>query len=165
MMTEHLQNFIESLREELRHYGELLALLDAEQDQVVRRQADALLSTVQSINAEGEAIQVARRERAQRQRELAQSLELPADARIATLVPVLSQAHRPLIKALVEESNQLLVRVRQRARQNHILLSRSLELMEKFINSFCAVGVPTYNESGAVAAPAGTRSGFYEGLG
>ena len=164
-MTEHLQNFIESLREELRHYGELLALLETEQDQVMRRQADALLATVHAINAQGDAIQVARRERAQRQRELAQSLDQTADARIATLLPLLAQAHRPLIKALVDESNQLLVRVRQRARQNHILLSRSLELMEQFINSFCAVGVPTYNESGAVAAPVGVRTGFYEGLG
>ena len=59
------------------------------------------------------------------------------------------EAYRPLVSALVEENNQLLARVRQRARQNHILLSRSLELMEKFINSFCACSVPTYNETGA----------------
>ena len=55
------------------------------------------------------------------------------------------------MSALVEENNHLLARVRQRARQNHILLSRSVELMEQFINSFCALGVPTYNAAGAVA--------------
>lgn len=164
-MTEHLQNFIESLREELRQYGELLALLDSQQGQVVRHEADALLETVQAINGQGNSIQVARRERAQRQRDLAQSFDLPADARIATLLPFLSQSHRPLIRALIEESNQLLVRVRQRARQNHILLSRSLELMEKFINSFCASSPPTYSETGTVKTPLVSRRGLYEGIG
>lgn len=164
-MTQHLHNFIESLREELRHYGELLALLETQQEQVVRRQAEALLLTVQAINSEGEAIEAARQERAQRQRDLAQALNLPAEARVTTLLPLLPAAQRPLLQALVEESHQLLVRVRQRARQNHILLSRSLELMEKFMNSFCGAAVPTYNESGAMAAPGGVRSGFYEGIG
>ena len=164
-MTEHLHNFIESLREELRHYGELLALLETQQEQVIRRQADDLPATVQAINSQAETIQAARRERAQRQRELAQSLELAAETRIALMLPLLPQAHRPLIEALVEESNQLLVRVRQRARQNHLLLSRSLELMEKLMHSFCDLGVPTYNQSGAVAAPRRSRHGLYEGIG
>ncbi len=39
------------------------------------------------------------------------------------------------MQALVQENNELLVRVQQRARQNHLLLLRSLELMQKLINS------------------------------
>ena len=140
-MTEQLQNFIESMREELRNYGELLALLDAQQDQVVRRQAEDLLLGVQAINSQGETIQVAWRERAQRQRELALSFEMPAESSILDLLPLLPRAQRGLLKALVDESNELLLRVRQRARQNHILLSRSLELMEKFMTSFCDTAV------------------------
>ena len=76
-MNELLQNFIESLREELKQYGELLALLDLQQDQVVRRLADELLDTVSAINTQGEAIQAARRERDQRQRELAKRSAWP----------------------------------------------------------------------------------------
>jgi hypothetical protein len=164
-MNEQLQNFVESLREELRQYGELLALLDVQQDQVLRRLADELSETVSAINAQGEVIQAARRERGQRQRELARSLHLPDEVLMAQLIPALTESYRPLVSALVEENNQLLARVQQRARQNHILLSRSLELMGQFINSFCAIGVPTYNESGTLSPAASSGRAFYEAVG
>ena len=86
-MNEFLQNFVEGLREELKQYGELLALLELQQTQVVRRLADELLETVSAVNAQGDAIQMARREREQRQRELA-----PMPARVSggaqSFVPV-----------------------------------------------------------------------------
>jgi hypothetical protein len=153
-MSEPLNNYIESLREELKQFGELLALLDLQRDQVVRRLADELLATVSAINIQGEAIQAARRERAQRQRELAESLDLPADVRAGLLILQLPQAYRPLVAALVQENNHLLTRVRQRARQNHMLLSRAVDMMGKFINSICAIGAPTYTQAGAVARAA-----------
>ena len=164
-MTELLQNFIESLREELKQYGELLALLELQQTQVVRRLADELLETVAAVNAQGEAIQVARREREQRQRELVRSLHLPEDACIAALTAAMPEAFRPLVTALVDENNELLRRVRQRAHQNHLLLSRSVQLMQQFINSFCAVGVPTYTEAGTVTHPAAQGRSLYEAVG
>jgi flagellar biosynthesis/type III secretory pathway chaperone len=164
-MNEHLHNFIESLREELKQYGELLALLDLQQDQVLRRAADDILATTQTLNTQGEAIRVAREERIQRLRDLTGSLGLSDEVRIKAVLPSLAPAHRPLITALVEENNQLLVRVRQRARQNHILLHRSVELMEKLINSLCALSAPTYNETGGRAVSMASRHGLYEGIG
>jgi len=164
-MNELLQNFIESLREELRQYGELLALLELQQTQVVRRLADELLATVTAVNVQGEAIQVARREREQRQREVARSLDLPDEVRIADLIAAMPEVCRPLASALVEENNHLLGRVRQRARQNHVLLTRSVELMQQFINSFCGVGVPTYKGTGLVAPPPVLGRPIYEAVG
>jgi predicted ATP-dependent protease len=164
-MNELIQSFVESLREELKQYGELLALLEQQQAQVVRRLADELLETVSAVNAQGDAIQMARREREQRQRELARSLRLLDDARIADLIAAMPEVCRPLVSALVDENNQLLGRVRQRARQNHVLLSRSVELMQQFINSFCAVGVPTYNEIGIVMPPPALGRLLYEAVG
>ena len=164
-MNELLQNFIESLREELKQYGELLALLDAQQEQVVRRLADDLAETVSAINFQGEVIQAARRERDQRRRELARSLLMPDETLIIKLIPMLPESNRPLVSALVGENNQLLARVQQRVRQNHILLSRSLELMRQFINSFCAVGAPIYNDVGAMAPVASMGRALYEAVG
>jgi hypothetical protein len=164
-MTEIQHNFIESLREELKQYGELLALLELQQTQVVRRLTDELLETVSAVGAQGEAIQVARREREQRQRELARSFDLPEGARIAALTAAMPEAFRPLVTALVDENNQLLGRVRQRAHQNHILLNRSVQLMQQFINSFCAVGVPTYTEAGIMVSPASQGRSLYEAVG
>ena len=164
-MNELLQNFIESLREELKQYGELLALLDAQQEQVVRRLADELSETVSTINSQGEVIQAARRERDQRRRELARFLLLPDETLITQLIPSLPEAYRPLVSALVGENNHLLARVQQRARRNHILLSRSLELMGQFINSLCAIGAPTYNEAGGMARAMAPGRALYEAVG
>ena len=164
-MNELLQNFVESLREELKQYGELLALLDAEQEQVVRRLGDELSETVSAINSQGEVIQAARRERDERRRELARSLPLPDETLIMKLIPALPASYRPLVSALVCENNHLLARVQQRARQNHVLLSRSLDLMGQFINSLCAVGAPTYNEAGAMAPAVSPGRALYEAIG
>jgi hypothetical protein len=164
-MNELLQNFVESLREELKQYGELLALLEAQQEQVVRRLADELSETVSAINSQAEVIQAARRERDQRRRELARSLLLPDETLINQLIPALPESYRPLVSALVGENNHLLARVQQRARRNHILLSRSLELMGQFINSLCAVGAPTYNEAGTMAHAVSSGRALYEAVG
>jgi hypothetical protein len=163
-MNELLENFIDSLREELKQFGELLALLDLQQEQVAHRLADELMATVTAVNLQGETIQGARHEREQRQRELAQALNIPLDARISTILPLLPEAYRPLVGALVEENGHLLTRVRHRAHQNHILLSRALEMMARFINSFRVMGVPTYTPAGTVTATASERS-LYEGVG
>jgi tRNA A37 N6-isopentenylltransferase MiaA len=161
-MNELLRNFIESLREELKQYGELLALLDLEQEQVIHQRSDDMLATVAAINAQGEAIQAARREREQRQRELAQCVGLPGDTAIAMLANFVPEPYRPLVIALMEENNDLLARVQRRARQNHILLSRSLEIMERFVSSLCAIGAPTYNQGGTASAPGAGRALYEE---
>lgn len=163
-MNELVQNLVESLREELKQYGELLALLDLQQEQVVRRLAAELLASVSAISAQGEAIRTARSEREQRQRDLALSMALPGDAPFARLIPQLPAVCQPLIGALVEENNQLLTRVRQRARQNHLLLRRSLELMERFLQSLCGASAPTYNESGLMSGPSQPGRPLYEGI-
>lgn len=163
-MNERLQNLVESLREELKQFGELLVLLDAQQEQVVRRLAAPLLESVSAIHAQGEALRMARREREQRQRELALFLALPAQAPFAQLIPSLPASYRPLLTALVEENNQLLGRVHQRARQNQLLLRRSLDLMERFVHSICGIGAPTYGESGVVLPPAAPGRPLYEGI-
>jgi flagellar biosynthesis/type III secretory pathway chaperone len=51
--------------------------------------------------------------------------------------------YRPLAKALVDENNELLARVQQRARQNHLLLRRSLDLMQQLLHSL----MPTAHSS------------------
>ncbi len=163
-MKHLVHNFIESLREELKQYGELLALLDTQQDQVIRRLASELIHTVAAIESQGDTISAARHERAQRQRELAQELGLGGDSRVGAMLPLLPDSYRPLIGALVDENNHLLTRVRQRAKQNHILMGRALELMDKFMSTLCGAGTPTYNQAGTMAAPAAPGRPLYEQL-
>src|ERR1043165_3309571 len=123
-MNELLSNLIESLREELKQYGEMLALLDQQRQFVLQQQSVFLSANVHSVNAQAEILAGARHEREQRRRNLARQLEMPEDAGFKILIPRLPADYQPLVDALVAENNELLTRVQQRARQNHLLLSQ-----------------------------------------
>jgi flagellar biosynthesis/type III secretory pathway chaperone len=151
-MNEQIQALVETLREELQQYGEMLALLDQQQELVVRRDTAKLLENLAAINAQTSVIQVARQQREQRQRELNALVRLPPDATFRELLPLLSDEYRLLVQALVNEVNQCLYRVQQRTRQNHLLLSRSVEMIQRFIATlFPANAVTTYASNGRVA--------------
>jgi flagellar biosynthesis/type III secretory pathway chaperone len=165
-MNELLQNLIEALREELKEYGEMLALLDQQQQMVMHRQTQDLLQCVAAINAQSETIAAARREREKRQRHIAAELGLPEDTPFATLIPHLPAGHRPLVQALVQENNALLVRVQQRARQNHLLLSRVVELMQRFLGTLFPGSQPaTYTDTGHMLAAALPQRSLYDAVG
>src|SRR3954463_2379259 len=117
-MKELLNNLIESLREELKEYGEMLALLDQQQHLVMHRQTQDLLQCVTAINTQADTIAAARREREQHQRHITRVLEIAEDAPFTKLIPRLPSEYQPLVQALVQENNELLIRVQQRARQN-----------------------------------------------
>jgi flagellar biosynthesis/type III secretory pathway chaperone len=148
-MKDILSNLIEALREELKQYGEMLALLDQQQQLVMRRQTAALPDSANSINSQAEVLRGARHEREQRQRNLARLLDLPEDVNFKTLIPKLPADYQPLIGALVDENNELLTRVQARARQNHLLLSHCVDLMQQFIHSIFPAAKPvTYDGNG-----------------
>lgn len=165
-MKELLSNLIEALREELKQYGEMLALLDQQQQLVVHRQIAELPENVTSVNAQAGVIAAARQEREQRQRHLARLLKLPETSAFAILIPLLPADYRPLVDALVSENNELLVRVQQRARQNHLMLSHCVELMQQLINSiFPAVSPTTYDGTGHVPMAAVPPQPLYQAVG
>jgi flagellar biosynthesis/type III secretory pathway chaperone len=165
-MKDLLNNLVDSLREELKEYGEMLALLDQQQEMVMRRQTQDLLQCVQTINAQVETISVARLEREQRQRKLAWMFGLAEDAPFASLVPHLPNDYKPLVLALFQENNELLKRIQRRARQNHLLLSRIVELMQRLFDPFFPGTRPTtYGVTGVVTGNGLPQHSLYEAVG
>jgi len=165
-MKDFLDNLVDSLREELKEYGEMLALLDQQQEMVMRRQTQDLLQCVQSINTQMENITAARREREQRQRDMARMFGMAEGTSFAMLVPRLPGEYRPLVQALVNENNELLKRIQRRARQNHLLLSRIVELMQRLFDPFFPNTQPTtYNDIGIVAGITVPKHSLYEAIG
>jgi flagellar biosynthesis/type III secretory pathway chaperone len=80
---------------------------------------------------------------------------LAEETPFTVLVPHLPGDYRPLVQALVAENNELLKRIQRRARQNHLLLSRIVELMQRLFDPFFPDRQPaTYDDSGAMAAAA-----------
>lgn len=165
-MKELVQNLVESLREELKEYGEMLALLDQQQQMVMNRQTQDLLQCVTAINCQAETIAAAREEREQRRRHVAIRLALAEETSFAAMIPLFPSEYRPLVQALVQENNELLIRVQQRARQNHLLLNRVVELMQRFLGClFPGTQSNTYNETGRMLAAAVPQRSLYDAIG
>lgn len=156
---------IEALRNELKEYGEMLALLDEQQEHVLARSADAVLDSVARVNAQAVVLQQVRAAREHLQRELARSVAIDEESPLFVIAQTLPEDYRPLLQALVNENNQLLGRVQSRAKQNHLLLSRCVDLMQRFIQSLTPGNSTTvYGGNGAVHA---TSAGYalYEAVG
>jgi flagellar biosynthesis/type III secretory pathway chaperone len=165
-MKDLLHHLIEALREELKEYGEMLALLDQQQSLVIRRETQHLVQSVTTINGQVDVIAAARREREQRQRHVARLVELPEEAPFAELVPQLPDDYRPLVQALVQENNELLNRIQRRARQNHLLLTRTVELMQRLLSPFFPATQPaTYNDTGEMAGSGLLQHSMYNAVG
>lgn len=151
-MTEKLQQLVQALREELQQYGEILALLEQQQEIITSRAAPQLVEVVQAINRQMVIIRQARDARTVRQGELAGLLQMNETSTLTELSRFLPSDYRLLVGALIEENNNLLTRVRQRVRQNHLLLARSVELMQRLLDSLLSTTRTTmYDDSGQVA--------------
>ncbi len=165
-MTEPLTLLITALREELKQYGEMLALLDQQQEHLMARATEDLFQSVAAIQAQSNAIQAARRVREGRQHDLARQHGLPLSTPFLEILPRLPADYRPLLQALVQENNQLLARVQHRARQNHLLLSRSCELMQSLIGTLIpSRETNTYTDRGGRLAHTLPLTNLYEAVG
>ena len=141
-MLESLKKLIEALRDELQNYGEMLVLLDRQQESLMTRAANEVSQSISLVQAQGAAIQAARQRREDCRRQAAEAAGQPDHASFAELIPMLPADYQPLLKALVDENNELLFRVRRRARQNHLMLKRSVELMQQVLNSLSPSSQP-----------------------
>jgi len=165
-MTENIANLVSALRQELEQYGEMLALLERQQQQIGARCAETVYQSIGPIQLQGRAIQKARADREDCRARLAQSLQQAKELPFAALIPLLPVDCRPLLGALVKENNELLARVRQRTRQNHLHLSRSIELMQSLINSLVPAREPrVYNDRGSMKARRPVQRLIYEAVG
>jgi flagellar biosynthesis/type III secretory pathway chaperone len=153
-MNESLERLVTALREELQQYGEMLALLDTQQQLIASRSTEELLNNVAAVNAQTSVIQLARRTRGERQQDVARELGLKDVATFTDLAQALPEPHGVLVRALVGDNNQCLHRVRQRVAQNHLLLTRSVDLIQRLIATLLAVTQRTVYQADGTVAPA-----------
>jgi flagellar biosynthesis/type III secretory pathway chaperone len=163
-MNDELTQLIECLREELRQYGQMLVILDEQQEQIVQRHNRELLDATASVNSQGSAIEEARHQREAVQRELARHLQAEDSTSLTHLVPRVPADYRPLLNALIQENHYLLQRIQHRARQNFLLLRRSMELLDQFINSFSPSLTQVYDGTGSLHAGHGAGAALYEAV-
>ncbi len=165
-MKPKLDQLVAALRDELQHYGEILALLERQQHFVIHRSTDDLFRSVADVQQQADTLRQARQYREHCRHAVAAEYAPEELKEFSLLIPHLPGDYQPLIQALVDENNQLLVRVQQCAQQNHLLLSRSLELMQRFISSFAPVQeTAAYNDRGSRPSASVPSRVLYEAIG
>jgi hypothetical protein len=133
-MTQELQQLLAALREELKHYGELLALLEQQRNSVHGSAPDRTFYATSAIQQQAEATLQARRVSEASRRALARELRQDESATVLQLTPLVPPQFRPLLQSLIEENQTLFQSVQWAARENHVLLSRSVASMEEFLD-------------------------------
>jgi hypothetical protein len=152
-MIDQIELLVERLRDELKQYGELMALLDRQQELVLQRDADGIQATGEQIDQQSFVLEELKAIRQRVQEDLAQAMGMSPSTTIEALLPNIPEAYRPLIKALVEDNNFSIQRIGRVARQNHMLLSRSIEMVGGLIRSICPDQTPNvYDGSGEVVS-------------
>src|SRR5271156_5859974 len=88
-MMKSIKLLIDALRDELQNYGEMLALLDRQQEQLIARAASEVFQSISLIKAQGTAIQQSSARREECRRAVAQDCLQPQEAHFAVLIPLL----------------------------------------------------------------------------
>ncbi|MFM1769462.1 MAG: hypothetical protein RJA22_1991 [Verrucomicrobiota bacterium] len=128
-MHSPLQRLIDALREELQHYGAVLALLEPVVPAALRP-GDPLNRPMAAAAAAGfadaaRALLEARAARERCQQQLAWACQQPADWAPADLLQQAPRAFRPLLGALFEENDSLQDRVRRHVHPGHPWLGQA----------------------------------------
>jgi hypothetical protein len=109
--SELLERLINALREELLEYGEMLARLDEEHGPA----EDARMGA-RSLRPQNGNLRAKHRRRAEIERKLARHLGLPQSANLSEMIRLLPPNYKPLVRALLDETDELPIRLQQRRR-------------------------------------------------
>ena len=116
------------LREEVQEYGGLYNLLERQQNEIFNRDPDLVMETNSDVESQMEQMDILRRKRESTVREMAIRCQCNQEQTLKDLLPNFPEFVRPLIEALIDEVNAMVKRTRQKARQNYLLLSRTMEI-------------------------------------
>jgi flagellar biosynthesis/type III secretory pathway chaperone len=145
---------VELLRLELQEYGGLFNLLGRQQDRIIDRQADAILLVNDEIDAQTRVVADLRTRREEMVADLHARAAVTGKVTLRALLGCFPASVRPLVEALMTDINHMLRRNRQKARQNHLLLARAMELTEQTLRVLQPENFTrTYQRSGKVSLP------------
>lgn len=154
-MSTSWELITENLRNEMQEYGALLSLFEDQQTNLLRRDANAVLLLASAIEEQVAVTQSCRDRREHALRLFASENGQSSSASLRQLLSFFPVEVQPLIQALMDETNHLIHRIRRGARQNQMLLSRTVEAHDEALRTLRPDLYPKiYSPRGAVAASA-----------
>jgi flagellar biosynthesis/type III secretory pathway chaperone len=148
-MIIECEKIADALRNELQEYGALLNLFGQQQNAILDRDPDLVLGIADLLESQIETVNRALREREALVRDFASQCNKPSDMPLRDLLSDSPQPVRLLLFALIDEINNLVFRTKRRARQNQMLLSRSVDVAQQILRRLNPGGViQTYSNKG-----------------
>jgi len=125
----------EALRDELQEYGELLNLLRRQQASILGREPEGVLGLVPLLNHQAAQCAELRFKRESLSGDFAHANGEDRQRKLTELLPLFPQGARALVGGLIAELNATLERLQRCARQNHMLLGRSVEVTGEIVRT------------------------------
>jgi flagellar biosynthesis/type III secretory pathway chaperone len=151
-MSTEWEFLIQPLRDEMQEHGALLNLFEEQQAAILRREPDLVLHVAEAITKQAELIRECQKRRTIALRAAAVKAGCAEEIAFSKLLPHLPEPAWPLLQALTGEVNRLVRQTRRRARQNQMLLARTIEVSQELLRRFSPGAVSkTYSAQGRVA--------------
>ena len=119
---------VELLRREVQEYGGLYNLLSRQQQEIFTRDPQKVMDTNAEIERYMQGMGGLRESRENKVREIARACGADEEQSLTSMLPKFPEFVRPMLQALADEINSMVRRTRQKARQNFMLLSRTMEI-------------------------------------
>jgi flagellar biosynthesis/type III secretory pathway chaperone len=153
------ETITQRLRNELQEYGALLGLFADQQTNLLRRDATAVLQLANAIDEQVQTTQACREHREEAILNFAVEQGQPVSASLRQLLKFFPTEVQPLLQALIDEINHLIHRLRRGARQNQVLLSRTVEAHDEALRTLRPDMYPkTYSRRGSIGSNSGAHA-------
>jgi flagellar biosynthesis/type III secretory pathway chaperone len=159
-MIDDWELLAQPLREEMQEHGALLNLFEEQQAAILRREPDLVLTAAEAITKQLDLIRECQKRRSVAVRATAVGAGCAETTPVSKLIRYFPPAAWPLLQALVTEVNRLVRQTRRRARQNQMLLARTIEISQEMLQRLSPGSVTkTYSAQGRVEIGAAAAAG------
>ena len=145
------QEIVAMLQNELQEYGGLLHLCDRQQKCIVHQDPTGFLDINVDVDEQIAKLSHCRLGREELVRQTALALGKSKDITLSALSHSFAAEHQPLLRALIDEINDLITRTQRRTRQNRMLLSQCVESARQLLAVSNLGAIPgTYGAHGQI---------------
>jgi flagellar biosynthesis/type III secretory pathway chaperone len=142
----------ECLRNEIAEYGTLLNLIEEQHKLIFKRDPAAIVALNPSLQTQVDVLHQCREIREKAAQEFAAAHGQPPARTMRSLIPLVGAEGRPLIAALIAETNHLVHRLRRAMALNQRLLACTVEFQQEFMRRLWpAAFTKTYAADGRVS--------------
>ncbi|MBU6183318.1 MAG: flagellar export chaperone FlgN [Verrucomicrobia bacterium] len=150
-IQEKFKEIVTVLQVELEEYGGLLHLFDRQQKCIIHQDPTGFLDINVDVDEQIAKLSQCRQNREELVRRIATSLGKPGDITLSALSLCFMPEHQPLMKALIDEINELITRTQRRTRQNRMLLAQCVESARQLLSISNPGAIPgTYGAHGQI---------------